>query len=327
MEVLVCSTLLAVEPRTEVHFHIFDGGISTAQWITLKGHVRRLHTRATIAPLPFSDAPFVGFPTLNGTRMAYARLLLGECLPDLDKIVYLDSDILVLADPTKLRDLPMHGKIALAVPDALLHRLSDDCPWLPFEVASKFPYFNSGVLVLDLKRWRETGAMARAMAAIAEKPSECRFWDQTALNYILRDEVGYISTDWNTVAFSYEDLSEGPVNLHLISEKPWRNLVPRFDHYVWRAFYSDLIDPQHRFVPNSPLANRIIYSLPQSVATQWLFKLVMRALVAISRDPNQRRRRTEMLRNGSYRKPAFDRLRASWLARRRALQNASRIIL
>src|SRR4051812_4082926 len=95
LEVLVATTVLHVPVETEVHFHIFDGGLEAGSWETLRQLAARYHPRTFIHPLPFTDERFGGFPTLHGNKLAYARLLIADCLPTLEKVIYIDADIIV----------------------------------------------------------------------------------------------------------------------------------------------------------------------------------------------------------------------------------------
>ncbi len=323
LEVMIASTLRVVDPATETHFYIFDGGIPAEKWPALQQLANRFHRHATIHALRFAADRFAGFTAMHGNHLTYARLLLGECLPHLDKIIYLDSDLIVLASPEALRDRPMHGKIALAATDAVVKNLGQDCPWLPSDVAAAYPYFNAGVLVMDLQQWREKHLLEECLSAIAAKDGACRFWDQTALNYILRDDVEFIESRWNCVAFASDQITPETAILHLISDKPWRNYMPRFDHYLWRAFYTDNIEAGREWAPHSPLANKVLFHLAGTASTQWLFRLLMKAMIARTKDDNLRARRASMLQQGSSDLRLLRKMRRGWRTSRPASSPAT----
>ena len=313
LEVLICSTLLYLPRETEVHFHIFDGGLSEQNWKALRAHAARLHPHTVIHPLAFSENDFANAPALHGNKITYARLLLGERFPDLERIIYIDCDIIVGRNLEELRDLEMGDHTILAARDAVVSRLNEDCPWLPESEARNYTYFNAGVLLLNLERFRKRGYLAQCLAAVALHPDKCRYWDQTPLNYVLRDDVGSLPQHWNQVAFTSDAIPSQPVNIHLISDKPWREPFPRFDHYVWSAFYADFVGKRD-WTARSTTARKWLYRVSCHPVTRWLFALVMGLIVAATPNPRARARRELMLRGGTSDFSVLKRLRREWLA-------------
>ncbi|TFI60259.1 glycosyltransferase family 8 protein [Sphingomonas parva] len=137
-----------------------------------------------------------GLPSLA----TYRRIFLGELLPDLDRILYLDADVLVRRCLSALWTLPLDGRTLAAVPD----------PWmitLP-AVRAEFPdgYFNAGVLLLDLERCRTERLSARCLGEIRRRQEEAAARGATALSYsneqtplnaCLRDDWKALPPLWN----------------------------------------------------------------------------------------------------------------------------------
>lgn len=312
LEVLVASTLLHTARDVAVHFHIFDDGIDVKDWESLARRIRARHSSASIHRLRFPEERLGEFPRLNGNKATYARLFLGECLPQVEKVIYLDSDILIGRDIQELMAIDLAGSVGLATDDALFKRLSDDCPWLPAESSNASRYFNSGVLVLDLNQWRELDVLTQCLVALSTSPVPCRFYDQTALNYVLRDKIGLLPQVYNQFAFFTKDLPQVAANYHVVSAKPWLTHAHRFDHYLWRAFYEELIDAEKIWAEDAPLTHRIFNRLPFHRATRWLFIAIMRVLIARANHPHQRQMREESLRTALESPPFLLRARAAW---------------
>ncbi len=128
------------------------------------------------------------------SSMIYARLLLPRLLPaDLERVVYLDSDTLVLGDIGALATMDMGACAVAAVLDvahaAMGHRIG-----LP-----PGAYVNAGVQVMNLPRWREDSLGERCIAALTDGDASRRFsaLDQDALNYCLAGDFVPLSEDWN----------------------------------------------------------------------------------------------------------------------------------
>ena len=85
------------------------------------------------------------------------RLLFPMLVPNVKKAIYLDIDLIVLDDIKKLWDENLEGNIIGAVPllidrisivDAFIKKIE-----IPEDV--NFPYFNSGVMLIDYEEWRK----------------------------------------------------------------------------------------------------------------------------------------------------------------------------
>jgi len=123
----------------------------------------------------FSTMPYI-------SKIAYARIMIPRVFPDgVPRVLYLDADILVLDDLGPLWDTDLKGAVTGAVLDHILDpRLKARVPGL-----EKFPhvrdYFNAGVLLIDLDRWRKERISENAMQYLSRHP-DSPYGDQDALN-------------------------------------------------------------------------------------------------------------------------------------------------
>src|SRR5262249_16597258 len=94
-------------------------------------------------------------PQSHYTIDTYTRLWPGDFFPDdVTRVLYLDADIVVVGNIAPLWSTDLEGALlgTIDIPGAeqgvkLLGMRAED------------GYFNAGVLLIDLKQWRETGAM------------------------------------------------------------------------------------------------------------------------------------------------------------------------
>ena len=312
LEVLVCSTLLQVRRDCEVHFHVIDGGISSEGWGRLERHATRFHPKAFVHRLSFQKERFAHLPNMKGNHLTYARLLLGECFPALDRIVYLDSDILVGRDVVELRDLDLQGRTMLAAGDVIISTLAGDCPWLPAEESEAFRYFNAGVVVIDLARWRQKNYQESCLSALASQGANCRFHDQTVMNYILRHDVAFLDQYWNQIVFASDQLPVEPAIFHLIGRKPWSIQTPRFDHYLWRAFYEDMIEPGCSWAADSSLGRKLFVHFYRWPATRWVLRLAIAIQIIFIKQQHKKSGYRETLRQGYSDFSRLPLIRAGW---------------
>ncbi len=159
----------------------------------------------------------------------YYRCMLSSILPvDVERILYLDCDILVLADISSFYNLPFTAEDACAC-------VKD----IGFEETSRYErlhypktdfYFNAGVMLLNLKWWREYHVDEACMAYYRSYPDRILFNDQDLLNAVLHGHVKYVSECWNVQDGFYRRCSPVTVDisvlrhpgiLHFTNRKPW----------------------------------------------------------------------------------------------------------
>lgn len=162
----------------------------------------------------------------------YYRFLLPEMLPDENKILYLDCDIIVRHSLKKLYDTSLDGK-ALA---AVVAQSCDDIVWTN-QLKLNSPYFNSGVILMNLNYWRQNNSFNKLISWVANNPDKCMLPDQNALNVIFDGYVEYLDytynyqeawfniestkihySKWNTI----KEIGKDPIIIHYCeAEKPW----------------------------------------------------------------------------------------------------------
>lgn len=142
---------------------------------------------------------------------AMFRILLPEILGELDKIIYLDADILVNRDIRELWELDMQPYCLAAVPDhPTVNGMGKPYP-VAQKVVSANHYFNSGVLLMNLDRIRAKGNMCEKVLDYLEKNPQALLPDQDALNVIYGAETYLLDETWNTFTTSIWTRPETPM--------------------------------------------------------------------------------------------------------------------
>lgn len=184
------------------------------------------------------------------SKECYLRIFAPEVLsPDLGRVLYLDCDLVVLDDLRPLWGTPLGGKAVGAAPDypRVPSVISPDRRrrlGIPLDQT----YVNSGVLLIDLVRWRQLGLTRKVLDYVERMGSELEFYDQDAINAVLSDELYLLDCRWNLQARMYacgrrafplefeatREARRRPAVLHYTgSEKPWlfRSRIPRKGDY------------------------------------------------------------------------------------------------
>jgi lipopolysaccharide biosynthesis glycosyltransferase len=117
------------------------------------------------------------------------------------------------------------GNIALACQDHLVPRLGASfgvAGWKEAGLNPDEPYFNAGVMLIDVERWRETGVEKRSLDYLRRFGPKVWFWDQEALNAVLSGQWKSLDSSWNFPASMVDPFKEMPRIAHFSGNiKPW----------------------------------------------------------------------------------------------------------
>jgi lipopolysaccharide biosynthesis glycosyltransferase len=189
-----------------------------------------------------NDEILAGHHVGGVTISSLYRLKLPQILStEYDRVLYLDSDVLVLGLLDDMLRSDMGGMPAAVVNDVWLnlkgHKLASNVRaaigFGPDDV-----YFNSGVMLLDWKKVVSTNIMEQALAIL--RHDDLRFADQCALNKVLRNNWMELPLEYNWISIVDDCLRADPVIRHFTDpRKPWSDKFRRKDK-AHRRFYSNL---------------------------------------------------------------------------------------
>ncbi len=179
----------------------------------------------------------------------FYRLFISQILAEYKKVVYLDSDMLVLHDITPLYDTDMNGHPIAAVHDVVCAYLADHARELGLEMRNMF---NAGVLVIDTEAYERQNIREAGLEALAaDYRNERRkfiYVDQDVLNTTVYNDVEFIDDRWNFqwefiwrldgiydgYRQKYEQTSKDPWIIHYAGDrKPWSYPSLPFADYFW----------------------------------------------------------------------------------------------
>lgn len=191
-----------------------------------------------LRPIPFNTSQFYDANFFKGhdgrhtvKAETYARFYLHEYLPTAPRALWIDTDTIVRADIRPLYQMRLrHALAAVPQPDPLesylrkmrvLRRLPDG-----FRMSEVLNFFNAGVLLLDLQRWREENFTASLEQWVH------RFGgidgDQLALNLEFNDKYHPLDWHWNFETLGWMPwqipdncASEGKILHWSGPHKPW----------------------------------------------------------------------------------------------------------
>jgi hypothetical protein len=162
------------------------------------------------------------------TASTYLRLALPAAFAgQYERVLYLDSDIFVQGgDFRALLDVDLGARAVAAVRDNIQWRTPGRRPeeFRRLGIPAT-PYFNAGVLLLDVAAYNRQAILDRCLAFAAAHPGALLRNDQSLLNLVLKDDWAELAPCWNwqyTRASMLYEATEGAHVIHFIGgKKPW----------------------------------------------------------------------------------------------------------
>ena len=196
------------------------------------------------------------------TEESYYRLLIPFILPEYDRVIYLDSDMIVLKDLRELYETDLQGKTVAAARD--VSSFIEKTKWKMGTYREKqlgltdpYNYFISATLLMDTARIRREYTEKQILdLALSRK------WlmhDQDVLNYLFKDQVLYLDVRWNSLMLlestdqcpepyrtEWISAHSDPFIIHYADKKPWTYFDCDRSVWFWRyatetPFFEDIL--------------------------------------------------------------------------------------
>jgi len=136
------------------------------------------------------------------------------------KIIYLDADMILLEDISRLWQVDLQGHVIGAAIDRA-EKVSN--PWggvknyQELGLNPEARYFNSGLLVIDAPKWREQNLTNTILNCVSTNHAYADFPDQYGLNVVLAEKWFELDPMWNCMPMA---TAEKPFLIHFIGRKP-----------------------------------------------------------------------------------------------------------
>lgn len=166
----------------------------------------------------------------------YFRLFIPELFPQYDKGIYLDADLVIPGDISRLYREPLGRRLVGAVADYSIQKIAPFMQYIDEYVGVDHKnYVNSGVLLLNMKRLREVDLSGRFLSWVEKYGLETVAPDQDYLNALCWDGIQYLDPDWNAMPSECLSVMDNPQIIHFnLASKPWLNEQVPYDQVFWK---------------------------------------------------------------------------------------------
>lgn len=197
----------------------------------LTDQVTRLSSSSRISFVEMSNFYNDAYEIRGISKATYYRLMIPWLIPDVDKIVYADVDIIFRCSLRQIFDIDLQEKFIAAA----MMRSSET--WEKYKryfdkIGADFSrYFNAGILVINSKLQREEGLDVKYRDLSERK---FLYQDQDILNVVCRGKVSFFDRRYNLVPSLYDTKPEYSDNvvIHYAGDKPWQTFT-----YAWAEWW------------------------------------------------------------------------------------------
>mgnify|MGYP001638918580 CR=1 FL=1 len=249
------SSLFFNNPGEAFQIYAAADGFQDADWKGLSALCAR--SGSALHPISLRDEWFASAPTVRYySRAMYYRLLAAQMLPDsLDRILYLDPDILVINSVRPLYEVDFGDSLYAAAMHRGLIGISGPLSKIRLPNYDADEYYNSGVLMMNLARLREEISPEEIFAYAERYRAALILPDQDILNGLYASRILPVDEVlWNYDARKYESYriaSQGEATLDWViahtalihfcgKNKPWApsyrgRFAALYKHYMLRS--------------------------------------------------------------------------------------------
>ena len=282
---VVMASIMA-NTKAQVCFFVINDNISQEKIIKLRSTADKFNT-----VIEFIDVPEEKFTNvyLSGhiSKAAYFRLALADILPvDIEKAIYLDVDLLVYDDINKLWQYNLKTFPLGAVKDFGIMASGRLCKQKRdvIGLSGNEAYFNSGVLLINLKQWREKNYTAQILELINK--NSFPHHDQDALNKIFMKNWLQIDLRWNIIPPVFNLFTK------ILLNKTFRNQAinakrnPGIIHYAGRykpwefSYHQDFNDMYYKYLKQTAFADEKMPQPGKNMKGKSITRQLMRLKIA-----------------------------------------------
>ena len=241
---VVLTSILENNPESDFVFHILHRNITD-------GNQKRIHELEQVylnCEIRFHAVDNSLFEDLtipkeleHITKETYFRYILADVLSEENRTIYSDVDVLCVGDLRPLWNVDLKGCVIGAVSEGY----SGEYKKKLLGLMGDAPYFNAGMLVMDLDVMRVESCSARLMKNTIEYAGRIAWADQDIINITFRNRILELNPIWNAFNAPDRKLKKHIVIHHFAnaSQKPWCNI---YKNTTWPFYLKYLLKSPYK---------------------------------------------------------------------------------
>lgn len=183
------------------------------------------------------------------TLTIYLRLFIADMFKEYDKAIYIDSDVVVPGDISKLYEIDLENNIIGACTDYSIQEIPELVDYLENSIGvNRFDYINSGVLLMNLKMMREKRFTNKFLTLLEKYHFDTVAPDQDYINAMCNGKILYLDRTWDVMPNDNNEEEKCPMLIHYnLFQKPWCYDGIQYSDYFWNyardcGYYDELLN-------------------------------------------------------------------------------------
>ena len=174
------------------------------------------------------------------------RLFIQNLFPEYHKILYLDCDIVVTGDISKLYNVDLEGNMLAGVVEQFILRTKEFSDYTKYAVGVDAEnYINAGILVIDLDEFRKQRIEEKFTYLINKYNFDVIDPDQGYINFLCQGKIKYLPVEFNRTPLECIECENPTVIHYALYKKPWQYDDVFLGEYFWQyanqsPFLSDI---------------------------------------------------------------------------------------
>ncbi len=239
----VCLTSILENHKDEnINVYILQNDFDNENKILLNNLFKKY--RQNINIIDVEKHYYDNVPVMRWSKETYYRLLLGELLPDnLDRILYLDCDIIINKNIKEFYDMDLKNNTVAALTEENDFREK-------IGLSKDGKYFQAGVLLFDVSKYKTKLDYKKSIEIIEKLGSNMIAVDQDVVNIAFDGDILSIDEKYNNCKITnfygnnlyrlFNYISKDKINntaiFHYASSKPWNNLFSGACEQIWNKY-------------------------------------------------------------------------------------------
>lgn len=200
------------------------------------------------------------------SKSTYYRLFIPTLYPNFSKALYLDCDIVVLDDISKLYNTELGTNLVAGAPEEVMALIKVFGDYVEQGLDIKVDrYINAGIIVMNLEQMRKENFEQKFLDLLGKFKFEVT-QDQDYLNVMCKDRISYVDLGWNKTSIPNPSFNDDNLKIvhYKMTNKPWRydNII--YGDYFWdfaknTPYYQVFIDEKKNHTKEKKEKDKISY--------------------------------------------------------------------
>jgi len=269
---VVLTSIFSNNPNSQFQVHAIATGVSLAEKDRIRTFVQQHQSKIFFYEVNTKQLQGLVVPENSHLSLAmYYRLFLPFLVPEpIEKLLYLDTDIVVIGSLKELYHTNLYNLSFGAVPEVSATKNRPDLGIYEEDI-----YFNSGVLLMNIPEWKKQRITEKALQYVQENPEKLIYPDQDALNVVVANQYYKLSGKYNVLPFDipeylpikkYKTFLQDKVIMHytLKEYKPWSILSTHHFNYLYKKYFRQSPQAKEKLYTDVEITPKFMFRLAKS---------------------------------------------------------------